>query len=151
MIVSIKNLFISFLDLFENYLYLIRILETICLCKLSAWRIVTWSYNVTLCGWSAKQTIPLSVLVWNQTKGLDSRSPTRPEVGEERQVWEKPGQLAEESREGELAKGDAERQSITDSRRDQSGSVSSPEWTMVSRRKQWGKTSHDELAFLVAL
>ena len=29
---------------------------------------------VTLCRWSAKQTIPLSVLARNQTKGLDSRS-----------------------------------------------------------------------------
>ena len=35
---------------------------------------------MTLCVWSAKQTIPLSVLARNQTKGLDSRSPTRPEV-----------------------------------------------------------------------
>ena len=33
--------------------------------------------SVTLCRWSAKQTIPLSVLARNQTKGLDSRSPTR--------------------------------------------------------------------------
>ena len=30
---------------------------------------------------SAKQTIPLSVLARNQKKGLDARSPTRPEVG----------------------------------------------------------------------
>ena len=30
-------------------------------------------YFVTLCRWSAKQTIPLSVLARNQTKGLDSR------------------------------------------------------------------------------
>ena len=29
---------------------------------------------VTLCRWSAKRTIPLSVLARNQTKGLDSRS-----------------------------------------------------------------------------
>ena len=29
---------------------------------------------VTLCRWSTKQTIPLSVLAGNQTKGLDSRS-----------------------------------------------------------------------------
>ena len=29
---------------------------------------------VMLCRWSAKQTIPLSVLAQNQTKGLDSRS-----------------------------------------------------------------------------
>ena len=33
------------------------------------------SKNVTLCRWSAKQMIPLSVLARNQTKGLESRSP----------------------------------------------------------------------------
>ena len=54
-------------------------------------------------------------------KGLSSRSPTRPEVGEERQVRKKPeGQLAKEPEEGQLAKRDVERQSRTDSRRDQS-------------------------------
>ena len=58
-------------------------------------------------------------------KGLDSRSPTWPEMGGGTEVWEKPGgQLAKEPREGELAKGDAERQSTT-----------------VSRRKQWGRRS----------
>ena len=37
-------------------------------------------------------------------KGLSSRSPTRQEVGEERQAQEKPeGQLAKEPREGQLA------------------------------------------------
>ena len=41
---------------------------------------------------------------------------------------------------GQLTKGDAERQSTTDSRRDQSAGVSSPESTTVSRRRQWGKT-----------
>ena len=51
----------------------------------------------------------------------------------------------------ELAKGDAEKESRTDSRRGQSRWVSSPESTTVSRRKQWGKTSQDKLAFLVAL
>ena len=35
--------------------------------------------------------------------------------------------------------------------KDQSRWVSSPESTTVSKRKQWGKTSQDELAFLVAL
>ena len=75
---------------------------------------------MTPCGWSAKQTIPLSVLARNQTKGLYSRSPTRLEVGEERQVREKPErQLVKEPRE-ELAKGDAERQSTKDGRRVQS-------------------------------
>ena len=72
-------------------------------------------------------------------KGMSPRSPTRPEVREERQVREKPGgagkgnqrerelakepregQLENEPREGELAKKDAERQSRPDSRRDQS-------------------------------
>ena len=48
---------------------------------------------------------PLSVLALNQTKGLDSRSPTRPEVGEERTVREKPErQLAKEPR-GAVGKG----------------------------------------------
>ena len=42
---------------------------------------ITPAGNVTLCRWSAKQTIPLSVLARNQIKGLDSRSRTRPEVG----------------------------------------------------------------------
>ena len=36
---------------------------------------------MTLCGWSAKQTNPLSVLAQNQTKDIESRSPTRLEVG----------------------------------------------------------------------
>ena len=77
--------------------------------------------DVTLCGWSAKQTIPLSVLARNQTKGLDSRSPTRLEVGG-REVQEKP--------EGELAqRGSRERE--------QKGPVESAVqcWT-VSRRRQ---------------
>ena len=53
---------------------------------------------------------PLSVLARNQTKGLDSRSPMRPEVGEERRALENPeGQLAKKPEEGELAKKDAER------------------------------------------
>ena len=42
-------------------------------------------------------------------------------------------------------------ESRMDSGRDQSRWVSSPESTTVSRRKQWEKTSQDELAFLVAL
>ena len=35
---------------------------------------------MTLCRWSAKQTITLSVLAQNQTKGLDFEISTRPEV-----------------------------------------------------------------------
>ena len=46
----------------------------------SAASVNTLVHPVTLCRWSAKQTIPLSVLARNQTKGLDTRSPTRPEV-----------------------------------------------------------------------
>ena len=42
---------------------------------------------VTQCRWSAKQTIPLSVLVRNQTKGFGLEISTRPEVGREGQ-WE---------------------------------------------------------------
>ena len=36
--------------------------------------IIQSRWHVTLCGWSAKQTIPLSALARNQTKGLDSKS-----------------------------------------------------------------------------
>ena len=45
-------------------------------------------YITTLCRWSAKQTIPLSVLARNQTKGLDSISRTRPEVSKGTRVRE---------------------------------------------------------------
>ena len=45
---------------------------------------------VTLCRWSAKQTIPLSVLARNQTKGLDSRSRRdRKWVRERERSWTK--------------------------------------------------------------
>ena len=92
-------------------------------------------------------------------KGLSSRSLIRPEVGEEKQVREKPearlenepeeGQLAREAsgavvkgtQRGSVAKRDAERQSRTGSRRDQSRWVSSPEWTTVRRRRQWRRRS----------
>ena len=80
---------------------------------------------VTLRGWSANQTIPLSVLARNQTKGLDSRSPTRPEVGGS-DVLEKPeGQLVKEPREwvGEERRREAVENG---SRREQSRWVSSP-------------------------
>ena len=65
-------------------------------------------------------------------KGPRIEIPTRPEVGEERQVREEPGQWAKERESGQLeretqrerlAKGDAEGQSTTDSRRDQSGEI----------------------------
>ena len=84
--------------------------------------LVTW--NVTVCRWSAKQTIPLSVLARNQTKGLDSRSWTWPEVGK--------GTRVEELDKGTQRKavGDGRRrvavgQSTPDSRRDQSDEIGS--------------------------
>ena len=76
----------------------------------------------------------------NTGLGLEISDETR--SGEERQVREKPvAQLAKEPREGKLAKRDAERQSRTDSRRDQSRWVCRLEWTTVSRRRQWGRRS----------
>ena len=60
-----------------------------------------------------RQTISLSVLARKPNKGLSSKSPTRPEVGEERQ-------LAKEPKEGHLVKGDAERQSTTEGRGERS-------------------------------
>ena len=120
---------------------------------------------VTLSGWSAKQTIPLSVLARNQTKGLGSRSPTRPEVEKERQIREKPEQWARERQLGQLAKwtereesakGDAEGQSTTDSSlRDIEFNCNEEdrqdEFAVLSRqRSEVRKTVKDELAFLVA-
>ena len=93
---------------------------------------------VTLFGWSAKQTIPSSLLARNQTKGLESRSPTRQEVGEERQIREKPGQWARErqrrSWKKELREGNWRRETQRVSR----------------QRSAMKKTVKDELAFLVA-
>ena len=56
----------------------------------------------------AGQRISLSALARNPHKGLRTRSPTRPEVEEERKVREKTEQ--------ELTKEDGERQSRTDSK-----------------------------------
>ena len=85
---------------------------------------------VTLCRWSAKQTIPLSALARNQTKAwardlvvTGSRKGTPVGVGQR-------------NSESGLAKGDASGQSTPDSRSDQ---------------YQWEKTDQDGLAFLVAL
>ena len=61
---------------------------------------------MTLCGWSAKQTIPLSVVARNQTKGLESRSPTRPGIGKGTPVRE----LERGAQSKQLAKGGAEEQ-----------------------------------------
>ena len=84
---------------------------------------------------TAKQTIPLSVLARNQTKGLDSRSPTRPEVREERHFREKPGRLARGHTEGELVKEPREGSWQRETQR------GSREWTAE-------ETSQDELAVL---
>ena len=104
------------------------------------WLSITKSIGetVTLCGWSAKQT-----LARNQTKSLDSSSPTRQEAWEGRQLEKEPREV---SLWRKTQRGSRERTA-----EDQSRWVSSPESTTVSRRKQWGKTSQDELAFLVAL
>ena len=77
--------------------------------------------TVTLCWWSAKQTIPLSVLVRNKTKGLVSRSRTRPEVGKGTRVRE----LDKGTQRRQLAKGDASGQSTPDSRSDWSDEIGS--------------------------
>ena len=76
------------------------------------------------CGtmWVVRQTDDFFVCFGvKPNKGLRSRSPTRPVVGEERQVREKPeGQLAKELREGQSAKGDAEKQSTSEGRGERS-------------------------------
>ena len=51
------------------------------------------------------------------------------------------GELEREPSRGQWAKRDAERQSRMDSRSDQTRWVSSPEWTTVSRRRQWARWS----------
>ena len=73
------------------------------------------SNSVTLCRWSAKQMIPLSVLARNQTKGFGLEISLRPEVNASRE-------LEERTHRRELATGEAEWswQSTPDSRRDQS-------------------------------
>ena len=79
-------------------------------------------------------------LLWRetQTKVLSSRSPTRPEIEEERKVPEKT--------ESQLTKKDEERQSTTESRRDQSV------WDSSSGegRSAEGGSKGRQLAFLVA-
>ena len=106
--------------------------------------------GVRLCGWSAKQMIPLSVLARNQTKpGLEIS--TRPEVGmgtPVREEWEEGTQKKSWKKEPtggswRRVKERGSRQSTPDSKRDQSV------WDRVLLQR--GKTSQDELAFLVAL
>ena len=76
---------------------------------------------VTLCGWSAKQTIPLSVLAGNKTKAWVGDLQRDLKWARERQRRE----LEKGTQKRQLAKGDAEGQSATDSRRDQSGEIES--------------------------
>ena len=73
---------------------------------------------MTLWGVCAKQTIPLSVLARNPNKGLSWRSPTRPEVGAGPR--EARGAVGKGTQEGELAKGDVQRQSTTEGRGERS-------------------------------
>ena len=75
-------------------------------------------YGVTLWGGCARLTISLSVLAWNENKGQSSRSPTS--GGRKEGPREDKGQLANEPREGQLAKEDAERQSTTEGRGERS-------------------------------
>ena len=82
--------------------------------------------GVALCEWSAKQTIPLSVLARNKGLGLEISDEAG--SGGKRGPREARSELAKEPREAQLAKRDAERQSRTEQR----GPVK------------------DELAFLVA-
>ena len=89
-------------------------------------------------------------------KGLSSRSSTRPEVGKGTPVREV-GKRNREKLEGRQAKGDAEGQSTTDSRRDQSGESRGSEedrqneFAVLSRQRlAVRKTVKDVLAFLVA-
>ena len=74
--------------------------------------------TVTLCRWSAKQTIPLFVLARNQTKArardLDASGSRKG----------RPEELDKGTHRRQLAKGDASGQSTPDSRSDQSACVS---------------------------
>ena len=94
---------------------------------------------VTLCEWSAKQTIPLSVLARNQTEAwARNLRPDRKWVRErERAGWTK--ELIEGS--WRRARQSGSWQSTSDCRRDQSA------WNRV--QQQWGKTSQDESVPLV--
>ena len=108
--------------------------------------LVLWHINHCICDtmWVVRQADdPFVCFGAKPNKGLSSRSLTRPEVGEKRQLPKEPREclLAKEPWEGQLAKRDAEKQSRTNSIRDQSRWVSSPEWTTVSRRRQWGRRS----------
>ena len=91
---------------------------------------------MTLYGWAAKQTIPL---FWRETKQRpELEISTRPEVGKGTPVrsWKK-----------EPRGSDGRRRGAVDSRHRTSERPVA--WDRV--QQQWGKTSQDELAFLVAL
>ena len=106
----------------------------------------TWGQNgpgsdvVTLCGWHAWQTIPLSILARNPNKGLEL-------------------EIFDETRSGGGKKGPKEdRGSVGEGRRREAvdnGQQKRPvryqsRGRTVSRRRQRGKTVKGELAFLVA-
>ena len=81
----------------------------------------------------------------NKGLGLKIFHETRSWGGKGRSERSQREEMVKEPRGGQFTKRDAERN------REQTAEGSSPESTTVSRRKQWGKTSQDELAFLVAL
>ena len=107
---------------------------------------ITWSVNhrhvtitdkdVTLCRWSVKQTIPLSVLARNQTQGFGLEISTRPEEGRERRAesWKK------ELREVSWRRVTRVTSRHRTAERPVGGDRVQP---------QWGKTSQDEPALLV--
>ena len=90
---------------------------------------------VTLCRWPAKQTIPLSVLARNQTKGFGLEISPCPEVvtGREKRVGQR-------SSRRELATGHGQGQSTVDTGAERRvGMRESPD--------QWRRSSQDESAF----
>ena len=96
---------------------------------------------MTLCGWSAKQTIPLSVLARNQTRAWarDLRHDRK---------WVREDQWGVGQRNSEKAVGDGRRRGAVGSRHRTAEETNEHE---IAPRSKWGKTCQDELAFLVAL
>ena len=93
------------------------------------------SYDaVTLCRWSAKQTIPLSVLVWDQTKVFGLGISAWLEVGRERrsESWTK-----------ELEEGSWRRVTRVTSRH----RTAERQFGMREGPDQWLKSGQDRLAF----
>ena len=95
---------------------------------------------MTLCGWSAKETIPLSVLAQNQTKAWTRDLDT---------TGNKQGNASQRlgRRNPEEALGDGRRRGAAGSRHRTAEETSRHERV----QHQWGKTSQDESALLVAL